>query len=62
MEFLMLFAILFPMAAALGICGRRVSGDLRLLHGYVFGAALVNSMVLLYVIFSVCILTALLLI
>lgn len=51
MEFLMLFAILFPMAAALGICGRRVSGDLRLLHGYVFGAALVNSVVLLYVTF-----------
>lgn len=43
--FLMLFAILFPILASLGICHKRVSGSLRTLHGYVFTAVLLTSLV-----------------
>ena len=43
--FLMLFAILFPILASLGICHKRVSGSLRTLHIYVFTAVLLTSLV-----------------
>jgi len=51
MQYLMIFAILFPMAAALGIMNNKVKGSLDSLHKYVFAASLINSAVLLYTVF-----------
>ncbi len=52
MQYLMIFAILFPVVAALGIYCKKISGNLSTLHKYVFGAALINSIALLTLVFG----------
>lgn len=48
----MIFAILFPAAAALGLCSNKIGRDLKLLHKYVFAAVLINSAALWSVVFG----------
>lgn len=52
MQYLMLFAILFPMVAAGCVFLPRVKKDLTSLHRFVFVAALLNSIVLLVLVFG----------
>ena len=52
MKYLMLFVILFPVAAALGTRSKKISGNLSLLHKYTFAAVLINSIVLWFLVFG----------
>ena len=52
MKYLMIFSVLFPIVAALGIYCRKISGNLSTLHKYVFAAAVVNSAALLVLVFG----------
>lgn len=52
MQYLMIFAILFPIVAALGVYCKKISGSLSALHKYVFAAAVINSAALLVLVFS----------
>ena len=52
MQFLMLFTILFPALAALGIWHEGISGHLKTLHSYVMTATLINSAALLFLVFA----------
>lgn len=52
MQYLMIFAIIFPAVAALGIYCKKISNNLSVLHKYVFGAAVINSIALWVLVFG----------
>ncbi len=52
MQYLMIFAILFPIVAALGVYCKKLSNNLSALHKYVFAAAVINSAALLFLVFG----------
>ncbi len=52
MQFMMLFTILFPALAALGIRYITIGGQLKTLHSYVMTATLINSAALLHLAFG----------
>ncbi len=52
MQMLMLFSILFPALAALGLCGQWADRQRKTLHIYVMAATLLTSAALLYLVFG----------